>query len=237
MPLPRPAAVIFDMDGTTVRHLNPRMLHALEIADDVMFRTRMTITKIARMLGYGVLYRTRRSTRKPRLVVHRILHKVRRKSVEQIVEPCPGIIDLLELLRTNNIPAGLVSNGLGKGYGHDILEKFELVSLFRACIFREDIIKSKPDPEAIVTILNRLDIGGNSDDCIWYVGDRAKDVVAAVSAMPHIRARIVPIGYGLHVIPSLFKQKLGADHLVLSYEDWYPVVEDILNKPRVTQAS
>lgn len=228
MSLPRPTAVIFDMDGTTVRHLRPWLLHVLEIADDAMYRTRTGLARVGKMMGYGTLYRRRKSTRKPRLIVHRMLHKVRRKSVDEIVEPCPGIIDLLELFRARGIPVGLVSNGLGKGYGHEILEKFDLMKYFQTCVFREDIMRSKPDPEAIVTALSQLGASLTENDSVWYIGDRAKDVAAAAAATAHVRARIVPIGYGLHTALALFERQLSADHLVISYEDWYSTVEGVL---------
>lgn len=228
MPLPRPTVIIFDMDGTTVRHLNPWVLHFLEMGDDLLFGLRKLGTRIGKAMGYGIRLRVRRTTRKPRLIVHRVLHKIRRKPVEQIVEPCPGIIDLLELFHAHKIPVGLVSNGLGEGYGYDILRKFQLEHLFAACVFREDTQRAKPDPEPIVAVLNRLKPSLSVDDCIWYVGDRAKDVAAALSAMPHVKAHIVPIGYGLHAAMALFEQNLDSSHLVLSYEDWYPVVDDLL---------
>jgi phosphoglycolate phosphatase len=228
MTLPKPSLVIFDMDGTTVRHLNPWVLHSLEKADNVLYGTRQILRTVGDQLGLDLRWRGRRSTRKPRLLVHRTLHKLRRKSVEQMVEPCPGIIDLLELLVTHHIPTGLVSNGLGEGYGHDILQKFDLEDLFTATIFREDTNRAKPDPEPLLAILQRLksDVGPN--DVIWYIGDRAKDVVAAMRATTMTPARMVPIGYGLLAVPMLMDQGLGSDHVVLSYEDWYPVVEKIL---------
>jgi phosphoglycolate phosphatase len=34
MTLPRPTIVLFDMDGTTVRHIHPRLLQILEALDD-----------------------------------------------------------------------------------------------------------------------------------------------------------------------------------------------------------
>ncbi len=228
MPLPRPTIVIFDMDGTMVRHLNPRLLHLLEIADDAAYRVRTFFGALGARLHIARPLRTRRATRKPRLIVHRVLHKLRRKPVEQIVEPCPGIIDLLELFQIHHIPVGLISNGLGAGYGHEILQKFGLDPLLATAVFREDTQKSKPDPEPIMTALSRIKPDLGTGDVIWYVGDRAKDVAAALSASPRVPARVVPVGYGYHAALALFERDLGPDHLVLSYEDWYPMVEDIL---------
>lgn len=229
MPLPRPTLVILDMDGTTVRHLNPRLLHVLEITDDTIYRIREFLSRIGAALKIGRPLRTHRTKRKPRLLVHRALHKLRRKSVEQIVEPCPGVIDLLELFQTHQIPVGLISSGLGQGYGHDILQKFELSPLLATTIFREDTQKSKPNPEPLIMAIAQIKPQLNAQDVVWYIGDRAKDVAAAVSTMPHVPAQIIPIGYGYYAARALFERNLGGDHLVWSYEDWYPVVEDILN--------
>ena len=38
MTLEKPSIVIFDMDGTTVRHVNPKLLHLLEFTDDMIFK-------------------------------------------------------------------------------------------------------------------------------------------------------------------------------------------------------
>lgn len=230
MTLPKPSLVIFDMDGTTVRHLNPALLTVLEKADDALYQTRLFFSRIGQKLGVAQAWRVRRAARKPRLLVHRTLHKLRRKPVEQIVEPCPGIIDLLELFAANNIATGLLSNGLGKGYGHDILSTFDLEKLFTVTVFREDSTRAKPDPEPLIELIRRLDHPLNDQDVIWYIGDRAKDVVAALRATTHTPARIVPIGYGLHAAGILFDLHYNADHLILSYEEWYPVVQDILAK-------
>lgn len=228
MSLARPSAVIFDMDGTTVRHLNPWLLNFLEFGDDALFRANHLIGAVAARLHLGTFSRAKRGKRKPRLIVHRALHKMRRKPVEEIVEPCPGVIDLLELFQTHQIPVGLVSNGLGQGYGHDILSQFDLDRLFKASVFREDFSRSKPDPEPLIKILSALKSTYSRDDVVWYIGDRPKDIVAAFAAMPHIRPRLIPIGYGLRTGVGLLRHNLGADHLVTSYETWYPVVEDIL---------
>jgi phosphoglycolate phosphatase len=228
MPLPRPSAVIFDMDGTTVRHLNPRLLNVLERLDDIYYALRHGIAQIMVTLGLSRSMPWRRSTRKPRLIVHRTMHKMRRKPVEEIVEPCAGIIDLLELLKAHRIPVGLVSNGLGQGYGHDILKQFGLESLFTASVFREDIIKSKPDPEAILTMLKKLHPHMGVNDIVWYVGDRKKDITAALSANYKGGPKVIPIGYGLHAAMSAFEHGLTNDQLVFSYEEWYPIVENLL---------
>jgi len=225
MTFQKPTIVLFDMDGTTVRHINPKILGALEVIDDALFK------------GTAWLYRkkphpdfTLDQIKKPRLLVHRALHKFRTKDVEQIVQPCPGIYTLLNLFREENIPIGIVSNGLGKGYGHDILQKFGLSEYFKAQIFREDIERSKPDPDPLLRALRHIKDPLSDDDIIWYIGDRHKDVIAALAADAVVNAKVVPFAYGLKAAVAVLKKGLTPDHIIMNYTDFagriYPVLKD-----------
>lgn len=215
MTLPRPTIVLFDMDGTTVRHVNPRLLGALEFLDDVIYK------------GAGLVRRVRHEKpvpveleRPPQLAVHRMLHSFRRKPVEQIVQPCPGIIGLLNLFENHDIPMGIASNGLGAGYGHDILEKFDLEKYFVAQTFREDITHSKPHPESIVRTLRKIRDPLRDDDVVWYIGDRHKDVIAAIAADKTLSATVVPFAYGLKASIAILEHGISPDHIIMNYADF-----------------
>src|SRR5690606_26566168 len=121
------------------------------------------------------------------------------------VQPCPGLFDVLEFLKSRDIDIALVSNGLGKGYGHEIMEKFGLGRYFRASVFREDIRKSKPDPEPLLLALQRLGISPNQTDTIWYIGDRHKDIHAALALRRLIPAAVEPIAYGVNAGVAVLK--------------------------------
>ena len=166
-----PTIILFDMDGTTVRHVHPWLLNILELIDDGFYKTSRFIARLRRgreMIDFSDEPPTKRG-----LLVHRALHKVRRKDVSQIVQPCPGIIPLLKFFKSKNIPTGLVSNGLGKGYGHEVLETFDLEKYFFTTIFREDAQKAKPHPDSLLRALKALDKGiqivTNLKD---YIGER-----------------------------------------------------------------
>lgn len=229
--IPRPTIVLFDMDGTTVRHVNPRLLGALEFLDDVIYK------------GSGLIRRARHEApvpltleRPPHLAVHRMLHSFRRKPVEQIVQPCPGIQSLLSLFRAHNIPMGIVSNGLGQGYGHDILEKFDLEKYFVAQTFREDITHSKPHPEPIIRALRKIRDPLHDDDVIWYIGDRHKDVIAALAADAALKpARIVPFAYGLKASIAILERGISPDHIIMNYPDFRVRVAEILEGKKPDQ--
>lgn len=228
MTIQKPTIVIFDMDGTAVRHINPRLLHILEFLDNICYKTSKIFAWLFKRRGKGRIVPewhdpewANTNKKKPRLLVHRAIHKFRRKPVEQIVQPCPGLYDVLDFLKKNNIPMALVSNGLGKGYGHDILQKFDLDEYFKVTIFREDITHSKPNPEPILLALKRMDVPLSEDDVVWYLGDRHKDVVAALATASHIDAAVIPIAVAFNAAVAVLEKGLGSDHIIMSYHDMY----------------
>lgn len=219
MTLDKPTIVIFDMDGTTVRHINPRILEIMEWLDDHAYNLgeffgRFFSSKKNKIPRSRLKY-------SPKIIVHRTLHRLRRKSVEQIVEPCPGVQLLLDWLLKERIPVGLVSNGLGRGYGHDILQKFEFDRYFKATLFAEDINSSKPDPAPILQMISLLAPKPNAQDIIWYIGDRHKDIKAAINAQKQASAKIIPMAYGLFGSACLaaIENNLPSEQIIASYPD------------------
>jgi len=231
MSIEKPTIVILDMDGTAVRHINPWVLPVLERLDDAYY-------VLAKFFGWFFRRRAKDPLlpppehipprRKPRLLVHRALHKVRRKEVGQIVEPCPGIYDVLDFLRAHDIPMAMISNGLGQGYGHDVMTKFELEDYFGATVFREEVHKSKPSPEALLLALKRLNVTPGKDDVIWYIGDRHKDVVAAQMLEGHIDGRAVPIAYGMNAAVAIIEKGFPPENIIMSYYDMHARLEKLL---------
>jgi len=216
MTIEKPTIVLFDMDGTTVRHVNPKFLGVLEAIDNVIHKTGALLFGRKEITDYS------HAPAAPRgLIVHRILHIFRRKPVDKIVQPCPGIFLLLNLFRENNIPIGIVSNSLGKGYGHDVLETFALAQYYHVEVFREDIVKSKPHPDPLLRALKSFDIEPNENDIVWYFGDRGKDVIATIEADKISDFKIKPFAYGINSAIQILKHNIGNDHIIMSYPDFY----------------
>lgn len=233
MTLPRPTIVIFDMDGTTVRHLNPKLLGLMEWLDDTAFKIARLWNWIFERKAQGPINipPPNQPIKPPKsILVHKAIHKLRRKDVELLVEPCPGIYSVLALLKKNNIPMALVSNGLGKGYGKDIVSKFGLQDYFPVTIFREDIRKSKPNPEPILMALDRLKVMHDENDVIWYIGDRHKDVAAAQAAQEHIKGKIIPIAYALNAAYAVIEKGYGPNNILMSYQDMHIVLDRLLKR-------
>lgn len=218
------------MDGTTVRHVNERLLGVLEFIDDFNHACGRVINWFKRGAKGPILPQdyTPPSRRNPKIAAHKLLHKLRKKTVDQIVQPFPGVIEVLELLKAHGIPMAIVSNGLGKGYGHEILETFHLEQYFSAQVFREDINKSKPNPEPILLSLKRLGIDITNRDTIWYIGDRHKDVVAALAAHKASDARIVPIACAFNAAVAILDQGQNPEQIIMSYFDMAERLRDLL---------
>lgn len=214
----RPSIVLFDMDGTMVSHVNPHVLRLLERLDDVSHHA-------ARMLAWrplrpdGERDARRGSGRRPRLLVHRVIHRLRRKQVDQIVRPCPGVYAVLDLLRQHRIPMGIVSNGMGRGYGHDVLKAFGLDKYFDVAVFREDVARAKPHPDSLLRALQGLGRDVSRQDVVWYVGDQRKDVLAALRASEAAGPQVRPIACGIRASLAIVEQGLGADQIMLTMED------------------
>lgn len=233
MSLIKPTIILFDMDGTTVRHIHPRLLSFLERVDDLLFQT----TSWLRRKQSSVFPLPEQIRKKRSLPFHRILHKIRYKPLEEIVEPCPGIHALLHLIRNADIPTGVVSNGLGKGYGHDVLDKFGLSSLFTAKIFREDIDRSKPAPDSILRALSLIKTPLMREDVIWYIGDRRKDILAALEASKVLPTRIIPFAYGINATLALFERGFGIENVILNYTDFAEKIRPCLHSSPVSSGS
>ncbi|MGN7438807.1 MAG: HAD family hydrolase [Alcanivorax sp.] len=246
MTIKKPTIVIFDMDGTAVRHINPKLLHILEFLDSFSYKISKIFAWLFKRKAKGRIVPEwhdpewlNKDKKKPKLIVHRAIHKFRRKPVEQIVQPCPGLYDVLDLLREHNIPKALVSNGLGKGYGHDILQKFDLESYFKTTIFREDIKNSKPHPEPLLIALKQMGIEPTEDDVVWYIGDRRKDVVAALEAGKIIKGDVIPIACAFNAAVAVMEKNLGPDHIIMSFHDMLdqlkPMFENVDTNKAIAQ--
>ncbi len=230
MSLPKPSVVIFDMDGTTVRHLNPKLLGFMEWLDDTVYKVSRLWTWIFERKGKGPLQLTQpeQPVKPPKsIIVHKAIHKLRKKPVELLVEPCPGVMTVLEFLKQQDIPLALVSNGLGKGYGQDIVQKFGLDKYFGVTIFREDIRKSKPNPEPIILALSKLKDNYDDGDLIWYIGDRHKDVSAAQAAQKSLPCQIIPLAYGMNAAVAIIEKGYDKRNILMTYQDLHEMLQDI----------
>jgi phosphoglycolate phosphatase len=225
MTLPKPTIVLFDLDGTTVRHINPKLLKLLDKTDDIFFKASKFFHR-----KQNFPYNDDAPQKEPPLLVHRMLHRMRRKPVEQIVQPYPGLFTLLNVLKDAGIEMGIVSNGMGKGYGYDILHKFHLEPYFTSKTFREHIARAKPYPDSILRGLSRFNREITDQDVVWYIGDRRKDVKAALAADKISPAKIIPFSYGIQAAIAILEKNIGPDHIIVNYHDFAAKIFPLLKQ-------
>lgn len=210
----RPTIVLFDLDGTLVHHVNPRVLQMLEFLDDCSHRGARLAAR------FRLMRRNCVSERTPKLLVHKAIHKVRRKSVEEMLEPCETMRGVLERLRAEGVALGVVSNGLGRGYGHDVLGAFDLQKYFSAAVFREDVSRGKPWPDSIITALRGLGRDLRANDVIWYIGDQRKDIAAAQAASAALGRAIRPFALGARAALGTVEARISPAQIMWSAADF-----------------
>jgi phosphoglycolate phosphatase len=230
MSLRRPTIVLFDMDGTTVRHLYPWFLTILEKTDDAAYKSAKFFSRVFRRNIKSPPLVAFHGGKRQKLLVRRALHRLLQKPVDQIVEPCPGVYDALDFLAAQNIPMAIISNGLGKGYGHDILKTFDLEKYFEVQLFREDIQRAKPHPDPLLQALRAMKRQPAANDVVWYIGDRHKDVRAAIAARAHLPCPVEPIAYNLNAAVAVLEHGVGTDHIFMAWPDILNRLKDIFKK-------
>jgi pyrophosphatase PpaX len=89
-----------------------------------------------------------------------------------------GVKSLLDELAAKGVKMAAVTNKGSRGVQH-AFDKFDLGKYFAASITADDVSKGKPDPEGILTTLNRLGI--DAEEAL-FVGDSYNDMIAAKGA-------------------------------------------------------
>lgn len=202
-----------------MHHVNPRVLQMLEFLDDCSHRGGRLAAR------FRLARRNCTAERAPKLLVHKAIHRVRRKSVSQMLEPCDGMRAVLERLRAEGVAMGVVSNGLGRGYGHDVLETFDLRKYFSTAIFREDVSRGKPWPDSILAALNTIGRDLRSSDVIWYIGDQRKDIAAAQAASAALGRLVRPYALGARAALGAVEARLSPSQIMWSATDFERAVE------------
>jgi len=204
-------AIIFDLDGTLVdsEPFNVEIeklqfrLNELSISEE----------EHRKYLGISsdVMWRDIAQRHNLKLPVDELIEQNRTECIRFFSELneipiMPGIIDLLEKLRTKNYPLAVASSSFPEII-HIILEKAGLSNYFQVIVSSQEAGKSKPEPDIFLLAAKLL--GVNPVDCL-VVEDSANGINAAHAA------EMSCVAYqGPGVNPQSQKE---ADAIVKSYE-------------------
>lgn len=81
--------------------------------------------------------------------------------LEEILEPMPGMLDLLARLEAAGIPKAVCTSSSGR-YCRGILRRYDLIERFDFLMAAEDVSRGKPDPEIYATAAARFGIAASS---------------------------------------------------------------------------
>lgn len=192
------AGVLFDLDGT-LADTAPAITRALNAVLAERGLTAQSLTVVRGWIGGGVELLLTRAMRafaldpenadaKAGLVRQFAVHY--RDCLGDGVKAYPGMVELLEQLRGDGMPLGMVTNK-PREFAAPLLEVLRLAPLFSVTLCGDDLPRRKPDPLPVITAASALGLSAGST---WMVGDSLADVQSANEA--GCVSVLVAYGYG-----------------------------------------
>ena len=186
--LPRPAAVLFDLDGTLIDSVETRIAAWEESLEEAGFPT--TRARLAPLIGVD----GRRLTREIAALAGVALDEERAEAIDkrcgEIYErmntaprPLPGVAELIAAIEGRGIPWAIATSS----------RKAQVTTSVAALGLRSDptiidashVKHAKPEPDLLLLAAKQVRV--EPARC-WYVGDATWDMAAAVAAA------MIPIG-------------------------------------------
>jgi HAD superfamily hydrolase (TIGR01509 family) len=194
-----PYGVIFDIDGTAVDN------HAYHEESWLIWSARNN-RNIDRAFYREHLYaRTNDQIFRKIYGDHIAMDEIIRRAEEKeaiyreiyapVMEPMPGLVDLLEALHRADIPCAVASNAERVNVDF-VVDGLKLRGFFRAVLAREDVVKGKPEPDLFLLAAERM--GLPPARCRVFEDSWAGFEAAHRAGMPcfaitgHTRAATVP---------------------------------------------
>jgi len=174
-----PTTVIFDLDGTLGDTL-PLIYRAFNAALEPEYGRTLSESEVRKLFGPPDNHILRRLLPGPAgdAAVQRYVDIYVREHAE-LARAFDGINDIVDRARASGFRIGVVT-GKSRETALYSLEAFGLRDDFAAIYGGDDVEKQKPDPEAVVKILD--DLGHQPGDLGFFVGDSAADVIAGRAA-------------------------------------------------------
>lgn len=213
----RPAAVVFDLDGTLV-DTAPDLCGTLNKLLVEHGRPAISLPDIRPMIGDGAAKMVERGFGATGGLPDDLTVLVRRfielyeADIADESRPFPHVVDTLERMRAAGIRLGVCTNKL-TGMSQRLLDALDLSRYFDVLV-GGDVPARKPDPRHVLMTVEKL--GASTADALM-VGDSLNDVAAAKAA----RVNVVAVTFGYTTTPVV---ELGADAVIDSFSELPPLI-------------
>ena len=67
-------------------------------------------------------------------------------------------------------------------------------------------------------------------DVIWCIGDRRKDIAAALALQKNVKGVVEPFSFGMDAAISILKNHISTDHILTSYADMEAKLKGLFNQ-------
>jgi HAD superfamily hydrolase (TIGR01509 family) len=159
-PMPRPSAVVFDLDGLM---FNTEELYQ-EVGSELLARRGYAFTQelLDKMMGRPskVALQIMIDTHTLQATVEELVaetDEIFPELLQARLAPMPGLLDLLAFLEARQIPKGIATSSR-RSFVERVLGKFGLEPRFSPILTSEDIVHGKPHPEIYLKAAKRLGI-------------------------------------------------------------------------------
>ncbi len=172
-----PRAIVFDLDGTLVDSL-PLVLRSIAHAIEPFGPTRPTMEIFAHLGGpperfLGGLVGDVRHV--PEAMARMAAFH---QSNQHLIRPFEGLGPMLAALKARGT-ALAIWTGRDRASGESLLREHGMDGLFATVVYGDDLPTHKPDPEGLIEILRRLEVGAKE---ALFIGDADVDVLGGAAA-------------------------------------------------------
>lgn len=202
------AGILFDLDGTLL-DTAPEFTECLNVILTQAGLAPVTVAGLREHVSLGVRGMLDFGFPCPLSDSERAIHtehflSLYQEHLGQWTQPFAGIADLLDWIRSQDMPWGIVTNKPGR-FAKPLLQQFPLFCDAGCLVTGDTLPVCKPDPAPLLTACTQLDIAPQAS---WYVGDGIADVQASRQA--GMRCALAHYGY---ISPQADLQSWGPDHI------------------------
>lgn len=201
---------VFDLDGTLIDS-HPPYLETLELVFSRYKDESKTVdySLVRKVFAYKFM-----SLHIPEERMDEAFAYYMQLSLNQVgqIKPFDGVIEILDLLKTRNIPIAIWT-GREKKTAIQVIENTGLDLYAKQIVTGDCVSRNKPDPEGLLKILERNE--WSADDTVM-VGDSDFDVLGARAA----KVKAVSVGWGNPESDALKGQSDRHFHAVVDFRRW-----------------